>query len=227
MNPEVEKRLVQDHPELKSSRGKVSFWNFLPPEDLNALLTLYSKVTHKTLLISETLGIEHGKLLRADDDYRVLEEFNAHYEGCRTAVEDMHLELQDLLRADDALQEHLQNLPGALFSGRRKIKNGTRAVFFCYTLPALDKESGEYTEEAGLTRWYLLDLESEEVLEDAGRIANYIRSNPKTPRRCEIPKQELTAHRKTMEEHIKGTHLKRINAPVGVKPTLKTWMELN
>src|SRR6266704_2137385 len=33
MNPDVEKRLVADHPEIGSSRGKVSFWNFLPPEE--------------------------------------------------------------------------------------------------------------------------------------------------------------------------------------------------
>ena len=31
MNPEVEERLVRDHPEVKASRGKVSFWNFFHP----------------------------------------------------------------------------------------------------------------------------------------------------------------------------------------------------
>ena len=69
MNPQVEKHLIQDHPDVVSSRGKVSFWNFLPPDELNAILTLYTKVTQKTLLISKTLGIEGKKLLRPDDDY--------------------------------------------------------------------------------------------------------------------------------------------------------------
>ena len=55
-NPEVEKRLVAEHPEVAPSRGKVSFWNFLPPDELNAILTLYTKVTQKTLLISRRLG---------------------------------------------------------------------------------------------------------------------------------------------------------------------------
>jgi superfamily II DNA/RNA helicase len=41
MSPEVEKRLASDHPEVVSSRGKVSFWNFLPPDELNAI-SLYS-----------------------------------------------------------------------------------------------------------------------------------------------------------------------------------------
>ena len=94
MNPEVEERLVADHPELKESRGKVAFWNFLPPEELNAILTLYTRVTQKTLLISKTLGIEGKKLLTPEDDYEALKEFNHAYEGTKTAVEDMHLEYQ-------------------------------------------------------------------------------------------------------------------------------------
>ena len=77
---------------IASSRGKVSFWNFLPPDELNAILTLYARVTQKTLLISKTLGIEGKKLLRPEDDYEALKEFNQAYEGTKSAVEDMHLE---------------------------------------------------------------------------------------------------------------------------------------
>ena len=47
MNPEIEKRLVADHAEVAGSRRTVSFWNFLPPDDLNAILTLYTKVTQE------------------------------------------------------------------------------------------------------------------------------------------------------------------------------------
>jgi len=61
MNPAIEEALSG------ITRGhlfarKVSFWNFLPPDELNALLTLYTKVTQKTLLISKTLGIGGKKL---------------------------------------------------------------------------------------------------------------------------------------------------------------------
>jgi hypothetical protein len=70
----------------------VSFWNFLPPDELNAILTLYTKVTQKTLLISNTLGIEGRKLLTPEDDFDALREFNHAYEGTKTAVEEMHLE---------------------------------------------------------------------------------------------------------------------------------------
>src|SRR5207247_1348530 len=130
MSPEVEKRLVADHPEVASSRGKVSFWNFLPPEDLNKILTLYTKVTQKTLLISKTLGIEGKQLLTPEDDYEALKEFNHAYEGTKTAVEKMHLEYQALLQENPDLAGRLNALPGSVFSGRTRPAKGSRGVFF-------------------------------------------------------------------------------------------------
>ncbi|MEQ1871388.1 MAG: helicase-related protein [Vicinamibacterales bacterium] len=227
MNPEVEKRLVADHPEIASSRGKVSFWNFLPPEELNAILTLYTKVTQKTLLISKTLGIEGKKLLTPEDDFDALREFNHAYEGTKTAVEDMHLEYQALLQADAELESRLKHLPGATFSGRRRPAKGARGVFFCYALPALDKEAGEFTEEAGTTRWYLYDLDRDAILEDPGEIVVSIRSRPDTPRRTTAEEKILVELRAKVEKHIKNSYLKRVDAPVGVKPALRCWMELS
>src|SRR5205823_10617870 len=138
MNPEIEKRLVSDHPEVASSRGKVYFWNFLPPQELNAILTLYTRVTQKTLLISRTLGIEGKKLLTPEDNYEALREFNHAYEGEKSVVEDMHLEYQSLLNADPLLSTRLQRLPGAVFSGKERPSERARGVFFCYALPAFD-----------------------------------------------------------------------------------------
>jgi superfamily II DNA or RNA helicase len=227
MNPEVERRLVADHPEVASSRGKVSFWNFLPPDELNAILTLYTKVTQKTLLISKTLGIEGKKLLTPEDDFDALKEFNHAYEGTKTAVEDMHLEYQALLQADPELESCLKRLPGATFSGRKRPANGARGVFFCYALPALDKEAGEFTEEAGTTRWYLYDLERDTILEEPGEIVASIRSKPATPRKCTTEEKTLVELRAKVEKHIKNSYLKRVDAPVGVKPALRCWMELN
>jgi hypothetical protein len=227
MNPDVEKRLVADHPEVAASRGKVSFWNFLPPAELNAILTLYTKVTQKTLLISKTLGIEGKKLLTPDDDFDALKEFNHAYEGTKTAIEDMHLEYQALQQADPELDTHLRRLPGAVFSGRKRVAKGVRGVFFCYALPALDKEVGEFTEEAGTTRWYLYDIDRNAILEEPGEIVASIRSEPHTPRKCTSEEKTLLELRATIEKHIKNRYLKRVDAPVGVKPALKCWMELN
>ena len=227
MNPEVEQRLVADHPEVASSRGKVSFWNFLPPDEMNAILTLYTKVTQKTLLISKTLGIEGKKLLTPEDDFDALKEFNQAYEGTKTAVEDMHLEYQALLQADPELEARLKRLPGATFSGRKRPANGARGVFFCYALPALDKEVGEFTEEAGTTRWYLYDLDRDTILEEPGEIVASIRSKPNTPRGCTTEEKTLVELRAKVEKHIKNSYLKRVDAPQGVKPALRCWMELN
>lgn len=227
MDPEVEKRLVSDHPDIASSRGKVSFWNFLPPDELNSILTLYTRVTEKTLLISKTLGIEGRKLLTPDDDYEALKEFNSAYEGTRTAVEDMHLEYQALCHDDPELEGSLRRLPGATFSGRKRPAKGARGVFFCYALPALDKEKNEFTEEAGTTRWYLYDLNRDTILSEPGEIVASIRSKPNTPRKCTTDEKTLVDIRSNIEKHIKNTYLKRVDAPVGVKPALKCWMELN
>ena len=91
MNPEVETRLIADHPDQKNLRGKIAYWNFLPPEELDTLLGLYGKVAHKTLRISHTFGIEGRKLIRPEDDYDAIKEFNSAYEGTTTPVEQMHL----------------------------------------------------------------------------------------------------------------------------------------
>lgn len=227
MNPAVEAQLIADHPEVASSRGKVSFWNFLPPDELNALLSLYTTVTRKVLLISRTLGIEGKKLLTPEDDYAALRDFNQAYEGTRTAIEDMHLEYQALLKADPTLEAKLRQFPGAIFSGRNRPAKGARGVFFCYALPALDRALGEFTEEAGTTRWYLYDIDLNAILEEPGDIVASIQSKPATPRVCTEDEPTLLDIRGKIERHMKNTYLKRIDAPIGVRASLRCWMELN
>ena len=226
MNPEIEERILAQLPEAATSRGKVSYWNFLPPDELNAILTLYTKVTQKVLLISNTLGIEGKKLLTPEDDFDALRDFNHAYEGTRTAIEEMHLEYQALLKADPELEAHLRRLPGSLFSGRERVADGIRGVFFCYALPALDTETGKFTDEAGSTRWYLYDFDRDVILEEPGEIVASIWSERQTPRKGATDEETLIGVRAKVERHIKDTYLKRVDAPVGVRPSLKCWMEL-
>ena len=194
---------------------------------MNEVLSLYTKVTQKTLLISETLGIEGKKLLTPEDDYEALKEFHHAYEGRRTTVEDMHLEFQALLETDPELEARLARVPGAIFSGRKCPAKGVRGVFFCYALPALDKEKDEFTEEAGTTRWYLYDLDRDAIIEEPSEIVTCIRSKPNTPRRRTMDEKTLLDTRKRVGNHIKNSYLKRVDAPVGIKPRLRCWMELN
>lgn len=229
MNLKTEAEMIADHPEVASSRGRVSFWNFLPPDELNAILSLYTKVTQKTLLISKTLGIEGKKLLTPADNFDALKDFNHAYEGTKTAVEAMHLEYQALLQADPELEGRLRRLPGTMFSGRKRPTKGLRGVFFCYVLPALDnqKDPPEFTEEAGSARWYLYDLDRDTIVGEPSEIVASIRSERGTPRICTSGKKALIEIRTKVEKHIENTYLKRVNAPVLVRPTLRCWMELN
>ena len=62
------------------------------PDELERLLRLYGKVSHKTLRISKVFGIEGKKLLHPDDDFDAVKDFNHLYEGTTTTTEKMHLE---------------------------------------------------------------------------------------------------------------------------------------
>lgn len=233
MNPEIEGRIVADHPDQKELRGTVAYWNFLPPDDLDELLRLYGKVAHKTLRISKTLGIEGRQLLREDDDYEDLRNFNEQYEGHRSPDEDLHLEWQDLLNTNPNLDEKVSAFPDGIFSGKQNLKPGTRQVFFCYARPAHDKAASEasgedtWTLEAGDVQWYLYDVASGEIREDAPMIAGAIRSTPETPRVRKMEEVALSDIRIAVEKHIVKSFLRKVQAPLGVKPVLKAWMELN
>jgi len=226
LDPQVEARIIADHPDRKKLRGTIQYYNFLPPDELNELLSLYRTVTHKTLRISKTFGIEHGKLLRPDDDYEILRDFVRKCEGTQTQSESMSLELQRLLKDHPGLEEQLNAFPNRVFSGKESPKPDSNAVFFCYARPAEDHESDQWTIEAGDVKWYLYDLAAEKTMEDPREIIEYIRSKPDTPRHCTMEQQTLSDIRKKIEKHIKNSYLKRVNAPVGVKPVLKTWMEI-
>ena len=206
----------------------MTFWNFLPPAELNGILSLYTRVTNKTLLISKTLGIEGRKLLTPEDDFDALREFNASYEGKRSRAEEMHLEYQSLLKAHPTLAKRLEMMPGSVFSGRRKLAKGARGVFFCYSLPALDQQQGEFTLEAGPTRWYLYDLDRDVIIESPGRIIASIRSRPRTRRLCKMKEKTLKDIRQEVLRHVRNTYLKQVQAPINApKPKLMCWMELN
>ena len=89
------------------------------------------------------------------------------------------------------------------------------------------EDAQTWTEEAGFTRWYLFDLASEKITDEPSEIIDLIRSQPDTPRRCIIERKTLSEIRSQIDKHIKNTYLKQVQAPIGVKPILKAWMELN
>jgi hypothetical protein len=227
LDPKVEEQMKRDHEELREYRGKVQYYNFLPPEELNELLSLYRTVTHKTLRISKTFGIENGKLLRPDDDFDVFRDFVRQCDGQETQGESLRLELQRLLKEDPALAKNLTAMPNKIFSGKEALSPKAKGVFFCYARPAWDPESKKWTAEAGDVKWYLYDLASQKIMEDPYQIIKHIRSQRSTPRKCEMGRESLMSIREALDKHLKNTYLRQVQAPIGVKPILKTWMELS
>jgi superfamily II DNA or RNA helicase len=236
MNRGIEERIKADHPDQKDLRGKVVYFNFLPPQDLEILLRLYTKVSHKTLRISKTFGIEGKRLLRPEDDWDDLRQFNHDYEGDLSSVEKMYLEYQKLLKDFPDLAGKLNSMPRSVFTGKQHPKPGSRAVFFCYAIPALSpakRQTGEqvpaadWPEKEGTCRWYLYDLAGGKIIEEPAGIIEFIRSAPETPRHLAIEQQRLSEIRAQMDRHIKNTCLRRLQAPMGVKPALKCGMELS
>jgi hypothetical protein len=65
------------------------------------------------------------------------------------------------------------------------------------------------------------------VLEEPTEICGVIRCDPETPRRCVIERITLAEIRAKIEKHIKNGYLKKVQAPLGVKPALKAWMEVS
>lgn len=234
LNPAVEASMLADHPELADQRGQVIFWNFLPPGELDELLHLYRRVTSKVLVISRTLGIEGRTLLTPDDDFDPIKELNEQCDGALSDAEQLRLEYVRLVAAHPELAATLARLPLKVYSGRISPRPGTRAVFFCYRIPRPDPglvetEGGEprWSDAAGFTVWLCYDLEGRRALSEPGPIANLIRAEPDTPRHCAIDRGLLAGLRKQAEKELTDEHLKRLQAPPGVTPVLKCWMELS
>lgn len=233
MNPNIEERLLAEHPNQKSLRGEVAYWNFLPPDELDDLLKLYKRVAQKTLRISRTFGIEGRKLLKPEDDFDDLRDFLHAYEGEKTSIEELRLEYKELLKDVD-LASKLDNLPQRVFSGKANPSPNLQAVFFCYRLPvqigenrdAAETEAFDWSTDEGRAAWYLYDLASETIEDEPSEIVNLIRSSPETPRQRRMTDETLSEIRAKIEKHIKNTYLKKVQAPQGVKAALKAWMEI-
>ena len=221
---EIEGKILADHPELASDRENAYYWNFLPPEELEKLLALYQTVSKKALRISKTFGIEGKKLLTPDDDYEALKDFNSQYEGKASGDEIISLAYQELLADNPNYETIVAALPKKMFSG--KLSTGGKGVFFCYELP-IKRVDGSWSNGDGMYRWYILDEDTGDVLVQPFEIWNAIKCNPDEPRFISTTEQTFSEKRKTIEDYIKKSYMRTVQAPVGVKPRLVTWMQLS
>ncbi|MCG8624811.1 MAG: phospholipase D-like domain-containing protein [Proteobacteria bacterium] len=239
LNPDIEARIKSDHPDTAELRGKVAFWNFLPPDEIDRLLSLYKIVAKKTLYISKVLGLEYHPFGGdKDDEHQPLRLFNEQYEGTFSHEEKLREELDDLYRDNPTLRQQVANYPNGIFSGRTA-KHNKKGVFFCYGIPTrraskigdlFDENPDPWDLEK--TVWYFYDsatgkISKDTLLTDAKEIAPHIRSQPRDARDCRMDKPSLKQIRQEVEDVIKNTHLRDMNAPNWVLPKLKCWMEVN
>jgi len=221
---EIEKALLKDHPQDLTERNTIHFWNFLPPSELENLLSLYQRVSQKTLRISKTMGIEGKQLLTPDDDYNSLNEFNAAYDGTESKEEEMALEYQQLIKDNSDYMNIVNTLPQRIFSGKNS--QGNKGFFFCYELPSKHPD-GTWTKPGeGFYKWYLLNPETGVIEEQAYDIWSLIKSEKDTQRVLTIAEKDFSVIKKTIDDYISKTYMKAIQAPIGIKPRLTTWMQL-
>lgn len=219
----LEDKLLADHPELNKDRNNVYFWNFLPPEELEELLALYKIVSNKVLRISKIFGIEGKKILTPDDEFAALLNFNSQYEGEVSTDEEMHIAYQELIAAQGDYMEVLKSLPKKMYSGKQA--GSHVGFFFCYELP-MKRIDGTWTDGDGLYKWYLLDVASDRIYESAYDIWKEIQCKQDEPRKIHEDKYGFIGAKKIVETHINKDYMRSIQAPVGTKPRLVTWMEL-
>ncbi len=184
LNPEIEANIVAEDPSTKKGRGTIAVRNFLPNDELNAILSLYSRVQARALLISKTLGIPGGKLLNEDDifdDSKVFDAFLREYQGDMSPVEQLRLKLLGYLHDDPQLAGRLEGIP----DGAHTAIAGTREAMFTCTIEPVHVQEGEshaahWTLDPGRPRWALHPADGDPVL-DLLAIDAEIACQPTTP----------------------------------------------
>lgn len=160
MNPAIEAELVKERPADKRSRGHIQIRNFLPPAEIEALLTLYIRVQNKTLMISTTLGIPGGKLFDESDifdDVKVFQAFKDEYNGDIAPIEELRLKWLQLAKDNPGLEELVKRLPEGISVAKSGEPSG---VFMCRRVPVLtkahdDDSDADWSLEPGEVEWAL------------------------------------------------------------------------
>ena len=161
-------------------------------------------------------------------------EINEQCDGHLSDTESLRLEYDRLMAEHPELAGQLAGFPLKVFSGKAHPKPDSKAVFFCYRIPRpdsneVDTETGQprWSDEAGLTVWACFDLQTDKALTEVSAIANMIRSTPDSPHKTAIEPATLSDLRKKVEKQLTAEFLRPLQAPLGVAPVLKCWMELN
>lgn len=230
MNPAIEAELVKEKPAIKKSRGHIQIRNFLPPAEIDTLLTLYNRVQNKTLMISTTLGIPGGKLFDESDlfdDVKVFQAFKDEYNGEIAMIEGLRLKWLQLAKVDPGLEELVGRLPDGISTAK---KGKPAGVFVCRRIPVLtkaheDDAEPEWSIEPGEVEWALRTPDGvERVL---NTIDNAIAAEPATAAEDFSDRAKLQSMLRRFESDETKRLRKEIQLPFDAPaPTSICWMEV-
>jgi superfamily II DNA or RNA helicase len=228
LNPDIEAAIVAETPSTKRIRGTIAVRNFLPNAELNAILSLYSHVQARALLISKTLGIPGGKLLTEDDmfdDSKVLDAFLREYQGDMSPVEQLRLKLLGHLHNNPVLADSLAAIP----DGAHTAISGSRKAIFTCTIEPTHVQEGEthaahWTLDPGRPRWALHPDDGDPVT-DLLAIDAEIACQPDTPA-TEHPDPASAAARLREIARARVNDLRKDGQPVDAPATTRVaWIE--
>ena len=130
---------------------------------------------------------------------------------------------QKLMVDNPEYQTTVDDFPKKMYSGKKSAT--LQGVFFCYELPML-RADGSWSNGDGLYKWYILYPETGKVIENTYEVWKAIECLPTEPRVMTLSDDDFEKNRKQMDSYLRNNYLKQVQAPMGIKPRLVTWMQL-
>jgi hypothetical protein len=230
LNLDIESNIVAENPKFKASRGIVTIRNFLPPDQLNLLLSLYNRVQGRVIRISKTLGIPGGRLLNEEDlldDVKVYQSFLDDYNGNLSPVEALRLRYLDLVTQNPGLDELVDKMPNGVHASK---SSEPRGIFECSIEPIrtapTDDSPAVWTLDEGTVRWEFIDADGKSVT-DVAKIDEIINSSTQTVG-VEVSDRIAVRAQLAKRRTNRLAHLQKHNElPLGaVGPLNVCWMEI-
>ncbi|MCB0825777.1 MAG: DEAD/DEAH box helicase family protein [Armatimonadetes bacterium] len=202
--------------------NKVHVYNFLPPAELEPILQLYTRVSGKLIAINKTLGIE-APVLTADDDFKAMDFYQNLGDFTMSPQEQVRLKAHELEAKHPELWAESHQFPSRIYSGK---PGSGKKLFLAYRVHTGFKDDDQSGETLTDVKWFLVDSETDKIVESLPEIHAQIECAEGTARNIDMPKEERTRLRKLVENGPLATHRFRAGIAADHKDELICWMEI-